>query len=340
MNHTLQTIGREMIGISQRHHRLGPTIGSGIINSTTTTSHHYYRTMCRTTAIIPRFSSMTGQHSKYSTDCCCLHYMIRRNYDIKTVLSSYQTRCFGKVPRKGGKKHGYTYDEVKLQICYSDYDLDIDEDEVADEELEDMTFLKVRFDLNYIKETVEEIFDDSRNLQYYEQKQWRPLTDLSTIAMQKYRAGKTILKVRVPEHYDDTPIGEEPDDEHYDIDGNNTNKYGDIPDDELDLSSIILRGTIQKLVSKLKETNYIRSDGVIYGEKDTTVVYTITNTKTQEKIMTKDWVMQQADKDNELARLLIAIVGSLDHIVKCIHYDILWEHVKPNPRLHNGFRRT
>ena len=122
-----------------------------------------------------------------------------------TEYSWYQKRCFGKGLKRTGKKHGYTNDEVKLQICYSDYDLDFDKDFI-DSDIEDMTFARVRFDMLDIKETVEEIFDDSRNMEYYDdyKQQWKPFRDLQN--MQQYRGGKHVLKVRVPDHYDDTPM--------------------------------------------------------------------------------------------------------------------------------------
>jgi hypothetical protein len=286
-------------------------------------------------------------------NCSCrttMNASLNNNFKIQSsgvlapVLSKLtQSRCFGKIPRKHGKKFGYTNDEVKLQVCYSDYDLDLDQEAADfDEELEHMTFARVKFDLSEIKDTVEEIFDDSRNLQYFDGKRkWRPLTDLSTINMQQYRGGKTVLKVRVPFHYDDTPMGQNDsdDDESYGLDDDEKSTRRKNEDADLDLASVLLEATIKKLVTSLKESNYVRSDGVMYGEYETKTLYTLTNTETNKKIMTKDFVMEQAEKDSDLARLLLALIGSLDHIVKCIHYDLLWEHEVRPKRLHNRYRR-
>ena len=288
-----------------------------------------------------------------------------------------QQRHFGKglQQRKHGKKHGYTNDETKLQICYSDYDLQLDEEEDDfDEELQDMTFVKVKFHLSNIKETVEEIFDDSRQIQYYDglKKQWRPLTDLSTIHMQQYRGGKQVLKVRVPEHYDDTPMGKERDDDdnddetfrRFNIDSDDENDeeddgYGD--DDgtkkrkreqkrknkmhrllradalQIDFAAMFLEGMIKGLVTKLKTAQYVRCNGIIYGENNLKInVYSMIHTETNEKILTKEYVLQEASTNRDLSRLLLAVSGSLDHIVRCIHYNLLWEHQDRPKRMHNG----
>lgn len=297
---------------------------------------------------------------------------------IQHIQHIQQQRYFGKglQPRRHGKKYGYTNDEVKLQICYSDYDLQWDDDENNhryDMETQDMTFAKVKFSLSDIKESLEEIFDGARHLQYYDntgstkttKPQWRPLKDLNTPSMQVYRGGKKILKVRVPEYYDDTPMNpddmnddeyeyEEGDDDDFgeDEDGNplpkkkkrkgvfpNGGRHIQFSDDVIQLVT-----TIKSLVTTLKENNYVRADGIIYGENDyTLIIYAMMHTETNEKILTKEFVLQQAtsnsNKNTDLSRILLAVPGSLDHIVKSLHYDLLWEHERRPKRLHNGYRR-
>jgi hypothetical protein len=242
-----------------------------------------------------------------------------------------------------------------------------EEEDDFDEEIQDLTFAKVKFQLSAIKEAVEEVFDDSRHLQYYDKKQWRPLNDLNSVILQQYRGGKKALRVRVPEHYDDTPIGSDDNDAEVDETFNRFNLDTDSDDDDdednpgarrkrrqkkklirdpddddvpIDIAAIYLETVIKGLVSKLKEEKYVRCDGAIYGENNVKIIiYSMLHTETNEKIRTKDYVLQQASRSKDMSRMLLALPGALDHIVKCIHYDLMWEHEKRPKRLHNGYRR-
>ena len=246
---------------------------------------------------------------------------------------------------------------VKLQICHSNYDLEpMDPDMYDDEDDEDDEFMfsKAKFDMNDIKSKVEEMFDTSKNLEYYDGKNWKALRGLDAIS--KYKGGKEPLKVRIPEHYDDTDVNTEEDDEQEDYgrgggggggkkkkggaydddDDDDDMDYGDYNAEDDDLADedddmynqlnakgkiSVMEDTIHELIDILKENGYERSD---------IKAMTMKETKTNKEIATKDWVLQQADKDPVVESVLLGYVGALEHIVQCLHYDMVWNARKPD----------
>ena len=193
---------------------------------------------------------------------------------------------------------------VKLQICHTDYDLGpIDEDLYDDDDGEDEDFFysKVNFDINAIKAKVEESLNTSKQLEYHNGKNWRPLERLGDIT--KYKGGKEPLRVRVRSLYDETFMndkGKPHDDEYLDN----------------DISSSIIIDTIDRLVLALKKSGYERSDSKVLA---------MTQKSTKTEILTKDWVLRQAEKDLILESVLLNLTASLDHIVHCLHYDMVWK---------------
>lgn len=49
------------------------------------------------------------------------------------------------------------------------------------------------------------------------------------------------------------------------------------------------------------------------------------NTDDMTIISTKEWIIQQAEKDDFLASLLLSRPGALRHLVQCVHWDRLWK---------------
>jgi hypothetical protein len=227
----------------------------------------------------------------------------------------------------GGNSGG---NQVKLQICHSDYDIDPEPEDYDDED-EDMLFTKARFDMKDIQKKVEEVFDSSKNLEYYENNAWKPLRDLGNL--QKYKGGKVPLKVRVPELYDDQKMDgdDEDDDEGY--------KYNEGDDDEDDYSydrdaeddfgggsrTSVMEDTIVDLVSTLKALGFERSD-----------VKPLTLRQGGKEVATKEWVLQQAEKNPSLETVLLGHVGALDHVVQCLHYDMVWKVPQEDPAAGNN----
>jgi hypothetical protein len=277
-----------------------------------------------------------------------------------------QKRYVGKgLPhiRRQAKRYGYTNDDAKLQICHSDYDLllDTELEDAFHVDSEDMTFAKVKFNLSDIKQAVEEIYEDSRRLQYYDraERKWHALTDLETLPM--YRGGKRVLQVRVPEYYDDTPMvmRNEPysDDDDYDLDFDpndenevfrpKTKKKGLVaPHHPPDRVAMYLEDSIKSLVVQLKESGHVRADGVIYGDQGhRETMYAVRHSETQVKQWTRDYVLTQVTTTTRyrlLARLFVAVPGALDHVVRGIHEysDRLWgpRYVPRRPRYRTRYR--
>ena len=246
----------------------------------------------------------------------------------------------------GGGGGGGGGNMVKLQICHSNYDLEPMDPDMYDEEDEDdeMMFSKAKFDMNDIKKKVEEMFDTSKDLEYYDGAKWKPLRGVQDIA--KYKGGKEPLKVRIPEHYDDEEVNMDEDEDDYSggggggRGGGGKRGYGDDDDDDYmpgggdddddgmgdddDMYNrmnaggrmSIMEDTINELVELLKENGYVRSD---------IKALTMKETSTNKEIPTKDWVLQAADKDPTVESVLLGHVGALDHIVQCLHYDMVWK---------------
>jgi hypothetical protein len=241
------------------------------------------------------------------------------------------------LKKRHGKNDGYTDNECRLQICYSPYDLDVTEDEVFDAR-QDMTFVRVYYKIESIKDTFREIFPDFKGkLEYYnENRVWLELTDctLYEASMQKHRGGKKTLQVRSPQHYDDGIWSDT--DTAVDDAGVDLNVPMDDDDDAapvttpegLDLSSVFIERCIRQLVAQLKREQYVRQEGVVHGENnEIKVIYSILQQGTNQKILTRDWLLQQADRDpsGALGRLFLAVPHALPHIQQCLHYDCLWK---------------
>jgi hypothetical protein len=168
-------------------------------------------------------------------------------------------------------------------------------------------------------------------------------------AISKYKGGREPLRVRIPEHYDDDNAMNNDDDDDEDYRRNSGGgggggskskgggRYNDDDDDDDDYNPddvlddededmynrfnsgaklSVMEDTITDLVDALKEAGYERSDIKPLTMKLTT---------SGKEISTKDWVLQQADKDAAVESVLLGHVGSLDHIVQCLHYDMVWK---------------
>jgi hypothetical protein len=210
------------------------------------------------------------------------------------------------------------------------------DDYADDDDDDDMMFTKAKYDMKDIKTKVEEMFDTSKDLEFYDGKNWKPLKDLNAIS--KYKGGKEPLKVRVPEHYDEETLDEEEDydnDDRYGRGGNkkknqfddddddyNPDEDDDVLDDEdmygqmRNTKASVMEDTINELVSDLKEEGYERSD---------IKPYTMKLLSNGHEVSTKDWVLKQADKNPTYESVLLGHVGALEHIVQCLHYDMVWK---------------
>ena len=77
-----------------------------------------------------------------------------------------------------------------------------------------------------------------------------------------------------------------------------------------------MEGTIRELVNSLKTSGYERSDIKAFTMKEKSTI---------KEILTKDWVLKQAEEDQSVESVLLGYVGALDHIVQCLHYDMVWK---------------
>lgn len=206
-------------------------------------------------------------------------------------------------------------DKLKLQLCWSSYDLEADEE--GDSEDDEDRFTTAKFDLKDIKNSAEDNFGTSKNLEYYDAgtNEWKPLKDLS--ALQKYKGKDQALPIRVPEIYENDDTDDE---EVYDSDGEFRDDIMNASDHESRTMKIEL--TIKELVSDLKQSGYVRSEKNEFYLKSTT---------DNNELSTKSWVLKRAQNDDPLLEsLILGHVGALDHIVQCLHYDMVWKNQEPD----------
>jgi hypothetical protein len=202
-----------------------------------------------------------------------------------------------------------------------------------------------------VKESLMENFaledDELGNLEYYMNRQWKPLNDLAELK------GKKAVPIRNPEYfglddiegveYDDDKDGDTFDDfdefddddlkdadddddddlqEDDDDDDDDEDDFDDFAkyiggyDDEFGQGSTprtSLATQIRTLVTDLQKKGYNHSASTAQ-----------LISKNGEIVATKDYIMEQAMGDKDLQQTLVSQVGCLDHIVQCIHFPFFW----------------
>jgi hypothetical protein len=182
-------------------------------------------------------------------------------------------------------------DTVKVIYCYSKY-------EVMPGTVHDQADITtVKFDRQAILEQAIDVFGgDDLDLEYYKDLQWKPLTtDMEDL--ESFKASNTPIPIRVPFLYDESDYNEDKKD-----------GIGDVshPKDEM-------QETVERLVGELKEAGYARVSNDALNDPDTNAT-----------VSTRDWVLKQAASDTALRNLLLTHVFALEHIVECLHFDLLW----------------
>jgi hypothetical protein len=188
------------------------------------------------------------------------------------------------------KEEGDGTETIHIKFCYSKYD--VEEVTSFDPDMPDIVTAKCN--LQDIRKEAAEWFDGSTNLEYYVGSEWKPLDNLQDL--ESFKRSNMPIHIRDPTTFHD---------EDYDGDGNDNNA------DENDE----MQETIERLVGTLKGSGHVRVSN------DTLKV----GNSSHETVPTREWVLAQAASDTALRDLLLSHVCGLDHIVQCLHFDILWE---------------
>jgi hypothetical protein len=216
---------------------------------------------------------------------------------------------------------------VLLKACWSNNDINTR----LPNEMDEDPYWKSKCTMSDILSTALKIFDTNKNLEYYTGQYWTSLSDLEDL--QPYKGGAKPLCVRIPAYYDDLEIGGGNDytehDHNVDFDNDELYEYpgfspdgagSDVssPQDEYRHVANPPQGSLERVIRNLLET--LQSHGY---ERSDIKAFTLRDANDQ-NISTKEWVMKEAEKDTVLTSIILGNAGALQHMVHCLHYDVLW----------------
>lgn len=214
-----------------------------------------------------------------------------------------QNRWLAAKVKYNMKGFGPNGNMLKICFCYSEHDLYATPKTPNHEQYQ---YTKSRCFLSEIKEKTKEEFETCDDLEFFNGTEWQPLTKEKEIA--SFKGGEKVLNIRVPSRWDeflhdyDT---ENPDDNEI-VDPRN--KDGSYKMNE------VVRALI--LVCKLNDMTRSRVKPYHLQYSD------------QKEILTKQWVLDEAQNDALLRSILLRKPGTLDHIVECLHFDFTWRKLK------------
>jgi hypothetical protein len=229
---------------------------------------------------------------------------------------------------------------LRLQMCWTPYDLEAMEpdgdDGDLDEDGDEYMFVKAKFDLKDIKQKTKEMFESSKDLEYHDGEEWKPLTNIQDLS--KYKGSTEPVPIRVPEVYDEDGYNYEDDE---DEDDNESYNYKDDDDDNDDYryapkshEARQMKSAIFALVARLQAQGYTRCP----DQTPLTLFHAATNTK----LSTVTWILSQAIENSAnsvatieeddgtldpetLEDLILGHVGALQHMAQCLDYDLVWQ---------------
>jgi hypothetical protein len=245
-------------------------------------------------------------------------------------LQSVQTRTFQNI-KTGQEKR------VRLKMCHSEEDLyrdfpmfpDYTEEDIeslAGSDDEQAMYVRCNFKMKAIHKEVIEVYGTAKNLEIYDftRSKWLPFVSLTEWS--EYSGSAEPMYLRIPKLYDDTPVDEKYSSPSRSIDprsikpssnampGQTDEEEKDIYDILKSTRPLILADTIRGLVRKLKMAGYKRSS--------TVTAQTMRNARGE--VVTREWILQQGERNRHVAAVLLGHIGALDHIVECLHYNCVW----------------
>jgi hypothetical protein len=221
-------------------------------------------------------------------------------FRFRNSTQRQQIRCFPAYQKMSQKGFGPNGTMLKLNFCYNDFDLYAVPQTPNHEKYQ---YVKSSCDLEEIKAKTVEEFKTDKDLEFFDGEKWVPLTNVKDI--REWKGGMIRLDIRVPSIYDD--VYEE------------TVKAAKKKEDKSSAyhTDRSMKDVIRSLVLNCKLAGTVRS-----GIKP---LYLKTG---KVEISTKEWILKEADKDPNLQSIILRQAGALDHLVQCVHYDIVWKRLK------------
>jgi hypothetical protein len=159
---------------------------------------------------------------------------------------------------------------------------------------------------------------DAPVLEYYHylDRQWKPFrgTDDPEVTGLYRGKGQPSMPLRLPEEFDDE-VDEHPTVHEVVVDG-------PIPPQRPHehRPAVSVPGVLDSLVQYLREHNYER-----YSPTELARRSLDPEQPWDDIIATKQWLIQRAEQDVDLADFLLSRPGALHHLTQCLHWDRVWE---------------
>ena len=233
------------------------------------------------------------------------------------------------------------YNSVWLKMCLSPRDVKKHETSApVNPVLSYHKYKRTNCTLNDVKKKAYELFDTIEDLEYFdtEQDTWFPINKIpSDEVLQEVFKGR-ILNLRIPEYFDSFVIGDD------DVFGFDHSEFfhgkgfdfaaNDMHELKTNLSKkdngtktnyntsdtigaeYLMERLIRSLMKQLRENGYIRSN---------VKAMALHNIKSKYDVLTKEWVLRECNTSDELRAAILGNANALNHIVQCLHYDILWK---------------
>jgi hypothetical protein len=219
-----------------------------------------------------------------------------------TLLQRQQMRWFPAKVKYNLKGFGPNGKMLKICFCYSEHDLYAIPKTRSQEQY---LYTKSRCLLREIKEKTKEEFETCDDLEFFNGTEWLPLTNEKDVA--SWKGGEKVLNIRVPSRWD----------EFIHEDDMKNSDYDDYDPRIID-GSYNMKDVIDTLILTCKLTDMTRSRVKPYHLQKSD----------KKEISTKQWIINEAEKDKLLRSILLREPGTLDHIVQCLHFDFRWKKLK------------
>eukprot|EP00977_Amphora_coffeiformis_P005059 scaffold1068_cov167-Amphora_coffeaeformis.AAC.17 len=233
-----------------------------------------------------------------------------------TTTQLIQTRFFAanKRNKKGGRGGGGNGNKFKVYVAFEDHIENV-EDVFEDDEPE---FFDSTGDLQqFVKSFTEKFFLDETELKIYnsKSKSFEALTSIQQVQEEHNKSGHVLILPEFPYDsdvdYDDEEEEEEEDDDD-DDDDEFERLYGDGASNE-SLSAILH-----------DVAGRTRSAGWTPVKEDASL--TLENSS-GERVATKKVILDLANTDEVLQKVLVNRIGALDHIAMGLHFDFVWNNL-------------
>lgn len=191
----------------------------------------------------------------------------------------------------------------------------------SEDDLEEGDIVKAQLNWADIIAQADDLFGSHQNLEYYDGDDWKALVSLDDLKPLPFT--KRPIPIRIPDLFqqDDDLLrgGDKDDDGPFQI--RKVNAHDEMARmrkrAERDASLMLQKQTrvaIENLAQRLHESGHVRVSND-----------TLNDPQQNRTITTRDWVLAQVARDQRLRSLILSQPRCLQHIVQCLHWEMLWK---------------